>query len=207
MRVRVYNLIALVLVLFAAVIAIGASDNAATSQEYQVKAAFLYNFIQFVDWPEEKLADKDDSIIICIIGNDPFGTAFEPIIHKQVKGKSVVIKRLESFEKLKNSAGNDKPESGHGFEALKKCHLLFICSSEQKNLKEIIDVVKDQPILTVSEMNGFLEAGGIINWFVEEKKIRFEINLAAAKQAGLEIRSNLLRLAKRIIGENAAKKK
>jgi hypothetical protein len=188
------------------VIAIRASDNPATSQEYQVKAAFLYNFIQFVDWPEEKFADKDGSITICIIGDDPFGTAFEPIINKQVKGKSVVIERLESFEKLKNSAGNDKSELGHGFEALKKCHLLFICSSEQKNLKEIIDVVKDQPILTVGEMEGFLEAGGIINWFVEEKKIRFEINVAAAKQAGLEIRSNLLRLAKRIVGENAAKK-
>lgn len=194
------------MVLFAAVIAIRASDTAATTQEYQVKAAFLYNFIQFVDWPEEKIADKDSSITIGIIGNDPFGKAFDPIIHKQVKGKSVIMERFESFEKLKNSAGNDKPESGHGFEALKKCHLLFICSSEQKNLKEIIDVVKDQPILTVGEMEGFLEAGGIINWFVEEKKIRFEINIAAAKQAGLEIRSNLLRLAKRIVGENAAKK-
>ena len=76
----------------------------------------------------------------------------------------------------------------------------------EKNLKEIINSVKDHSVLTVGEMEGFLEAGGIINWFVEEKKIRFEINTAAAERAKLEIRSNLLRLAKRIVGENTVRR-
>jgi hypothetical protein len=173
--------------------------DSASSQEYQVKAAFLYNFIQFVDWPEEKLTDSNKPIIIGIIGNDPFGNAFEPIKDKKVKNRAVVIKRFESFEKLKNL-----PEQE--IETLKKCHLLFICSSEQKTLKEIIDTVKDHSVLTVGEMEGFLEAGGIINWFVEEKKIRFDINAVSAEQAKIEIRSNLLRLAKRVVGEDITKK-
>lgn len=194
------------MVLFAAAIALGASDDTTSSQEYLVKAAFLYNFIQFIDWPEEKPAGSDTPIIIGIIGNDPFGNAFEPIKDKKVKGGIVVIKRFESFEKLKNSDEKNKSESDQTIETLTKCHVLFVCSSEKQNLKEIIDIVKKHEVLTVGEMDGFLEAGGIINWFVEEKKIRFEINIAAAKQAKLEIRSNLLRLAKRIIGENAAKK-
>jgi hypothetical protein len=171
------------------------------SQEYQVKAAFLYNFLQFVDWPEEKFADSNEPIIIGVIGNDPFGNAFEPIVSKKVKGRAVVIKRFNGLEELKKSVEKDKLRE---IETLTKCHLLFICSSEQKNLKEIIDTVKDHSVLTVGEMEGFLESGGIINWFVEEKKIRFEINTAAAERAKLKIRSNLLRLAKRVVEKDAA---
>jgi hypothetical protein len=199
MRTRVYNLIVLSSVLFMAVTAPKALAESSPSQEYQVKAAFLYNFLQFVDWPEEKLVDSNEPIIIGIIGNDPFGSAFEPIKDKKVKGRAVVIKHFKGLEELKKSAEKDMPESSQEMEPLTKCHLLFICPSEQKNLKEIIDTVKDQSILTVGEMEGFLENGGIINWFVEEKKIRFEINTAAAERAKLKIRSNLLRLAKRVV--------
>ncbi len=199
MRIRVYNLVALALVFFVAVFALRASADSTSSQEYQVKAAFLYNFLQFIDWPEEKITNNKHSITIGIIGDDPFKNAFNPIKDKKVKGMVVVIKRFESFENLKNSAKDN-------FETLKKCHLLFICNSERKNLNEIIDTVKHHSVLTVGEMKGFLEAGGIINWFVEEKKIRFNINATAAKQSKLEIRSKLLRLAKNVVGENTAKK-
>jgi hypothetical protein len=176
-----------------------ARADSTSSQEYQVKAAFLYNFFQFVDWPKGKLADSNEPIIMGIIGKDPFGDAFEPLKGKKVKGKGIVIKRFKSFEELKTPPGKDKPESSQEIKTLTKCHLLFICSSEQENLKEIINTVKDQSVLTVGEMEGFLEAGGIINLLVEEKKIRFEINITAAEQAKLEIRSELLRLAKRLI--------
>jgi hypothetical protein len=204
MRTRVCNLIVLSSVLFMTVTAPKAVADSQPSQEYQVKAAFLYNFLQFVDWPEEKLADSNEPIIIGIIGNDPFGNAFEPVKNKKVKGRNVVIKRFNSLEELKKSAEKNKPESGQETDTLTKCHLLFICSSEQKNLKEIIDVVKDKSILTVGEVEGFLENGGIIYWFVEDKKIRFEINTAAAERAKLKIRSNLLRLAKRVVEKDAA---
>jgi hypothetical protein len=202
LRIRAYNLIVSALILFMAATAPRAVAYSPPSQEYQVKAAFLYNFLQFVDWPEDKLTDSKEPIIIGIIGKDPFGTAFEPVKDKKVKGKSVVIKRFNSIEDLKKSTEKNKSDSGKETEALTKCQLLFICSSEQKNLKEIIDIVKNQSVLTVGEMEGFLESGGIINWFVEEKKIRFEINTAAAERAKLKIRSNLLRLAKRVVEED-----
>lgn len=185
-----------------AAIAQKAGADSTSSREYQVKAAFLYNFLQFVDWPEEKPADGNKPITIGILGKDPFGDAFEPIKGKKVKGRSVIIKRFKSFEEMKKSTEKDKPESEQKIEMLTKCHLLFICSSEQKDLKEIINLVKDYDVLTVGEMNGFLESGGIINCFVEEKKIRFEINLTAAERAELKMRSKLLRLAKRIVEED-----
>lgn len=205
MRIKVYILIVLMLALFVAPTAIKAEAESAQSLEYQVKAAFLYNFFQFVDWPEEKPADSNKPVTIGIIGKDPFGDAFGPLKDKKVKGRSVVIKRFKSFEELKKSTEKDKPESGQEIETLTECYLLFICSSEQKNLKEIIDTVKDHSVLTVGEMEGFLEAGGIIRWFVEEKKIRFEINITAAEHAKLKMRSELLRLAKRIVKEDAAR--
>jgi hypothetical protein len=194
-KIRAYSLIVTASALLIAAAAPKAAADSASGQEYQVKAAFLYNFIQFVDWPEEKLADNNEPIIIGIIGTDPFDDAFKPIEDKKVKNKRVVVQRFKSFEDLKNSA--NKPE------ALTKCHLLFISASEQKNLREIIDAVKNHGVLTVGEMNGFLENGGIINWFVEDKKIRFEINNAAAERANLKIRSNLLRLAKRVVEDDS----
>jgi len=173
-----------------------ARADSTSSQEYQVKAAFLYNFIQFVDWPEEKSADSNEPITIGIIGKDPFGNAFEFIKDKKVKGgRGVIIKRFKSFEDLKKSTE---------IEALTKCHLLFICSSEQKNLKETIDFLKDHSVLTVADMQGFLESGGIVNFVIEENKVGFEINIAAAEHAKLKIRSQLLRLAKRIVEEDVA---
>jgi len=189
-------MIILASVLLVAAIAPKAGAGATSSQEYQVKAAFLYNFLQFIGWPEDKSADNNQPLTIGIVGKDPFGDAFEPIKDKKVKDRNVITKHFESFEELKKSAEEGKTRK---VEMLTKCHLLFICSSEQKNLKEILNLVKDQNVLTVGEMEGFLEAGGIINFLVVENKIRFEINTSAAEQAKLEIRSQLLRLAKRIV--------
>jgi hypothetical protein len=201
MKVRAYNLIVLALALFMAAIATKARADSAASLEYQVKAAFLYNFIKFVDWPEEKTADGNEPIIIGIIGKDPFGSAFDPIKDDIVKDKKVVIKRFTGLEELKNSGEEDKSKPHPQVEIIKKCHLLFICNSENKSLKETINLVQDHSVLTVADTQGFLESGGIINFVMEEKKVRFEINITAAKRAKLKIRSQLLKLAKRTIEE------
>ena len=193
-RIRVYILTFLALASFVA--ADAARADSESSQEYQVKAAFLYNFINFVDWPEEKLAESKDSITIGIIGKDPFGKAFEPIRNKQVKGKEILIRRFKGFEQSQ--------QSGAQIEAMRKCHLLFICRSEKKQLREIINSVKGRSVLAVGDVAGFLESGGIINFLMEDKKVRFEINNTAAKQAKLAIRSKLLRLAKRVIGQETS---
>jgi len=175
-----------------------AQAGSATAREYQVKAAFLYNFIMFIDWPDGKMPAANEPIIIGIIGKDPFEDAFDPVKDKQAKGRKVVVKKFKGFEELKKS---DETEFNQQIEAVKKCHLLFICLSEKKNVKEITDLVKGSNILIIGDMPKFLEAGGgMINFVLEEQKIRFEVDAAAAKQAGLKIRSQLLRLATRVIG-------
>jgi len=169
------------------------------SKEYQIKAAFLYNFINFVDWPKEKVEDNDNLITIGIIGKDPFEQAFEPLKNKQTKGKKVLIKRFISFKE--STLSTDQVE------AIRKCHLLFICRSEKEQLRKIINIVKDHNVLTVGDMNDFLESGGIINFVIDDQKVRFEINNNSAKQAKLNIRSKLLRLAKKVIEEETSGKK
>ena len=171
---------------------------------YKIKAAFLYNFIKFVDWPEDKIADSNDVITIGIIGNDPFEDAFEPIKAKKVKDKTLVIKHFPSIITYKARYKKDEYKADYG-DAFKKCHLLFISSSEKEHIEEIINLVEGGSVLTVGETAGFIEAGGIINFVMEQKKVRFEINNAAAKQAELKMRSQLLRLAKKVIDEKTPK--
>ncbi|MBN2181147.1 MAG: YfiR family protein [Sedimentisphaerales bacterium] len=176
-------------------------DDSKLSREYKIKAAFLYNFIQFVDWPEDKEGSEDDPIIIGILGQDPFGDAFEPVAGKQIKGRKSLIKRIEGIKKLKKT---DEPSNSE-IESLRKCHLLFICSSEKDNLADIINLVNGQGVLTVGETSNMLKSGGMINFIVEENKVRFEINLSAVKQGKLKIRSQLLRLAKKVVEEKESK--
>jgi len=192
---RAYIFVVAVLVLFAAPMAPQARADSAQSREYQIKAAFLYNFANFVDWPKEKVADSN-SITIGIIGNDPFGKAFEPIKNKQIKGKKVVIKWFKGLEELKKSTEQ--------IEAIRKCHLLFVCRSQKEQLTKIINLVKDHSVLTVGDMKAFLESGGIINFLMEDKKVRFEFNITAAKRNKLTISSKLLRLAKRVVKEKSS---
>jgi len=205
MKSKLYILIVLALALFVVPIVPEARADSARSKEYQIKAAFLYNFIKFVDWPKEKIADSNEPITIGIIGKDPFGNAFVPLKGRQAKGRKVVVKRIKGFEGLKKSSEKDKSELDRKIETLRKCHLLFICSSEKERLKYIINTVKYDGVLTIDGMKGFLEFGGIIKFLMEEKKVRFEINVAAAKRAKLKIRSKLLRLAKRVVKERPPK--
>ena len=204
MRIEAYKFAVLALAFFVTPIALKANDDSTVSREYQIKAAFLYNFIKFVDWPEEKSADSNKPITIGIIGKDPFGNAFDPVEDKDTKTRKVLIKRFKTFEELKKAGEKDKSLLDREIESMRKCHLLFICSSEEKSVGEITNLVKDHSVLTVGDVKGFLEAGGITNFIVEEQKVRFEINATTAKQAKLQIRSQLLRLAKRVVEEKDA---
>ena len=197
MRLKYYIIIFLLIGI--QTIPAGAQDKSDSNltREYQIKAAFVYNFIKFVDWPEKKAGDQNEPVIIGIIGKDPFGDSFGPITGKQIKGKKSLVVRFEGFEQLKKSGEADK-----SVESLRKCHLLFISSSEKENMKDIIQCVKKYNVLTVGDIPNMLEAGGIINFLVKENKVHFEINLIAAKQANLRIRSQLLRLATKVIDEN-----
>ncbi len=204
MRIKVYIFVVLVLALFVVPIVAQAQEKSASSREYQVKAAFVYNFIKFVDWPKEKTADSNEPITIGIIGFKDFIKAFEPIIHKKIKDRNISIKYFEGYEKLKRSQEDDGRQWNQKMEALKTCHVLMFCiynSGHIENPSRIIKALKGSPTLTVGEMDGFLESGGIINFLMVDKKVRFEVNITAARRAKLKIRSQLLRLAKRVVEE------
>jgi hypothetical protein len=156
------------------------SMHAATSfSPYQVKAAFLYNFIKFVDWPENAFPTPQSPYVIGVLGKDPFGTVLDDVLRgKSVNGRPVIVKRLETDEQTRI------------------CHIVFVCSSERRRWNEIRQILKNYPVLTVSETPGFAESGGIVNFFQEGNKVRFEINIDAARRAGLRIDSTVLNLAK-----------
>lgn len=200
MAIKSHNLVLLTLILAVIAIASHAHADSSSTREYQIKAAFVYNFIKFVDWPdEEKAADANQPIIIGIIGKDQFRGAFESLKDRQLKGRKVLVSRFKGVEELEIADRKDKDGPHPRIDAIRKCYVLFICASEQKNLQAIINSVRNYSVLTVGDMEGFIETGGIINLLKEEKKVRFEINLAAAKLAKLNIRSRLLRLAKRVL--------
>jgi hypothetical protein len=150
-----------------------------SSSEYLIKAGFIYNFAKLVDWPGAAFSQPDSPIVIGILGADPFG----PIIDKILAGKKVndhafVIKRLKSVADAKD------------------CHILFVSASETARINDAIRLTKSMPILTISEIPGFANRGGIINLTLEDSKVRFEVNVDAAKAADLNISSRLLALAR-----------
>ena len=191
--------IVIFILLAAASLSAQSQDDSSQNREYKIKAAFLYNFIKFVDWPEESAVADDEAVVMGIIGKDPFGDAFEPVRNKKVKGNDTIIKYYQGFKELKKIEEDDSSEYEIIVTELRKCHLLFICSSEKDNLVDILNLVKSYNVLTVGETPGMLEANGIINFLLEENKVRFEINLNAARDSKLTIRSQLLRLARMVI--------
>ena len=192
----------LLTVLFAAPPAVRAES--AREREYKIKAAFVYNFIKFVDWPEENTPDKDKPITIGVLGSDVLIKAFGPIKNKEAKGRRVVIKRFEDRDKLEESRKKNDSAWKEKIEALKKCRVVFVCTCESGTKEipvEIIKALKGSGVLLVGEVPGFLEKGGVINFVTENKKVRFEINSTSAKRNNLKIRSQLLKLARRVYKE------
>ena len=177
-------------------------STASATREYRVKAAFLYHFISFVDgWRfKQKGQDNETPIQIGIIGLDPFKDAFEPLKDKRARGRAIVVKYFKGCSELDDQQRDVDPHPD--IEAIKNCDLLFVCSSEKRHITQILDSVRTEPILTIADTPGFIEAGGVINFLAEKGNIRFEINTAGARRAKLIIRSKLLRLAKRVIDED-----
>lgn len=172
------------LVCIAAVLALGSAAEApaenAGSGEYQVKAAFLYNFAKFVKWPDRAFSGPDAPFVIGVLGEDPFGDALDTIKGKTVKGRTVLVKRLD------------------GIRDGKSCHILFISSSESGRVKEILNSLIGSPVLLVGDMERVAQRGGMINFIIDRNKVSFEVNAEAARKAGLTISSQLLKLARTV---------
>jgi hypothetical protein len=146
--------------------------------EYEVKAAYLYNFGRFVEWPAKVASDKGKSFSICVLGQDPFGRILDKALSGEtIDGKHVVAKRIT------------KP-----LEAV-DCRILFISSSEEKQLNDTLVILQKSDVLTVSDIPEFSRHGGMIQFIREGNRVRFEINLTAAENAGLTLRSELLKVA------------
>jgi hypothetical protein len=175
------------------------SANVQVTEE-DMKAAFLYNFALFTEWPEGKIAEQN-TITIGLLGEHPFGNAFDPVKSKTVKNKRLVIKDLGKFKTSFPEGNAGKLELANYIEQLRKCHILFICDSERENFKAIIDAVKGYGVLTVGETEDFLNINGIITFIPGSEKPVFEVNQKVCEQEGMKISSTVLRLARKVIGE------
>ena len=178
MRVRTNTLVGLVLGLLLT----AAPGHAQTPppSEYQLKAAFLYNFAKFIEWPLNAFAEDKSPFIIGILGENPFGNNLEPTVSgKKINEHPITIQPFREVTDATN------------------CHILFICTSEKKRLPEIIEKLRGTTVLTVGETERFIETGGMVNFVQEGAKLRFQINDDAAKVAKLKISSKLLGLAVR----------
>ncbi|MFZ1986074.1 MAG: YfiR family protein [Desulfatitalea sp.] len=153
------------------------------ASEYKIKAAFLYNFAKFIEWPDLGNSAATDAFVIGILGKDPFGPEIQVIEGKLVKGKPLRVIRSASLDELKSS------------------QVLFIGAASPAELTRILKSLQGRPVLTVGDTDGFAREGVMINLTTEENKVRFEINPQAAEQAGLKISSHLLRLAKIVTAE------
>lgn len=150
-------------------------NPSAAPSEYQVKAAFLYNFAKFVEWPQEEAGLP---LTVCVFGKDPFSGALERVMDgRTVNGRPITIRRSNDLAKAQ------------------VWRVLFISASESGRVTEILKAIQSRNVLTVSEADGFCEHGGVIACVMDGQRVRFRINPKAAARANLKISSELLRWA------------
>lgn len=159
------------------------------TDEYRVKAAFLFHFAQLVDWPPGALGDDKDAFKMCTIGEDPFHGELDGVVEgKPIGSRATHVRHLTHIPDIHD------------------CQILFIGKNEMKKLSTLLAELGNDPVMTVGETDNFVHQGGIIGFSPEENKIRFEINLIAAERAKLKISSRLLLLAKNVVRNPAEKR-
>jgi len=162
------------------------AQDADASSEYLIKAGFIYNFASLVQWPSTSFSQADSPIVIAVLGEERFGTTLDRVLQgKKIDGRPFIVKYFRSTSELVKSVG--KP---------KECQILYVSSSAMPHLSEAIQAVRGMPVLTIGEMPGFAKSGGMINFVLEDNRVRFEVNVKAAKDADLNISSRLLALAR-----------
>jgi hypothetical protein len=178
----------------------------AAAREYKVKAAFVFNFLKFVEGgslqalqgKREETDDPNQAIVVGVVGRLPAPDAFEKLETEHFGDWPIRVRGFPGFTDLRDE-DDEIPARHPRMEEIRDCHILFIGPSERAFLPRLLAPLCEAGILTVGDVPGFLEAGGIMNFVFDDKKVRFEVNLAAAERAKLTIRSSLLRLATRTI--------
>lgn len=165
------------LLCLATLLALALCARADELPEYRLKAAFVYNFIVFAEWP----AESAGTLNLCVHGADPFGKEIDGLQGKAVAGRSIAVHRKAAGESLKN------------------CHVVFIAPSAIDNLPRVLDSLRGQPVLTIADSPGAARRGVALNMSVVQSKVTFEANLQAARSTGLNLSSKLLRLATEVL--------
>jgi hypothetical protein len=174
---------ALSFVLYVCCLAVpGAARAEVAVSEYDVKAAFLFNFTKFVEWPPMAFTAEHSPLKICVLGENPFGKTLRLLTEEEATGRRLSLIHLD---KLNN---------------LEACHVLYISRSERDRLPQVLAALHSAPVLTVGDTPGFIDQGGMINFIREGSKVRFDVNQETAERAGLKISSRLLALAKHVKG-------
>ena len=159
-----------------------AAGQPRTAPEAQIKAAFLYHFGQFVDWPEETLA-RANRVRLCVLGDDTFaGTAEAALRGKALHDRPVAVERVGADDRLED------------------CHILFIGEADADHVDAVLKRIADRPVLTVGDLPQLAAAGTIIGFTMDQAKVRFLINAAAAHRAGIHVSSQLMKLAVSVLG-------
>ncbi len=167
----------LVLSLFAVFFNLGMVRAETTMQEYQLKAAFLVNFARFITWPEQVFPPDRQDFQLCVVGADPFGTALRGLETKKINGRAIRITRVDSLKHIP------------------QCHLLFVSKSEKDRLGQLSANMEKRAVVTVSDITGFVNAGGSIEFVTEKDRLSFIINYSALKQQGIRANASMLDLA------------
>jgi hypothetical protein len=155
--------------------------------ESEVEAAYLYNFGKFATWPSDR-AVADSPFEICIVGKDPFGKVLDAtVLGERIGGRTIAIKRLSQVKQAES------------------CSILFVSSSEEGRLGSILDSAHRFNLLTVSDVKHFAERGGVIGLVVQQDRVRFEVNRAAAERCHVQLSSELLKVAVKVIDKEPHK--
>jgi len=155
----------------------------AALSEYPGKAAYLYYFTTFVDWPSETFARTGETLVIGVLGEDPFGAALDETLRgKSVNNRRIVVRRFVTPRDARDS------------------HILFISASERDRLATILKGLDGAPVLTVGDLDGFATRGGAIAFRMEDKRVRFDINAAAVERSGLKVSAQLMKLGRIVDG-------
>ena len=159
------------------IVALQSAASHASDIEYELKAALLYKTFKFIRWPESAFTHPGATLNVCILGDDPFGSAIDTISRMPIRGRTVEVKRLATFDA-------EAP----------LCHVLFIAGSEVERLDMILTAVRNKPVLTIAEISRFAERGGVMNFTARYNRIRFEVNADMARRAGLNIDAHFMRM-------------
>ncbi len=149
--------------------------------EYKIKAAFLLNFAKFITWPDQTFTSPQQPFSFCVLGQDPFGTALTPLQSRTVAHHPI---RVHYLKRLADTG---------------TCQMLFIADSEKEKVRTILKGLENTPVVTVSDIPGFAEQGGTIEFVLRQGRLSFKINLAEARKRHLRINASLLSLATEVI--------